>query len=156
VKRFFRQTVWSREGVSARDWRHRNLYRIVLPYIDLMFIWFGVVGWANGIQTVQDAAGDSWQTGWSAMIAVCAVLALIGISFPHLWAFELAGKVPLIGLVCAYLAIFVARGIADPKVAATAGLFTALVAFPVWRVADISVHDLRPWAAKRRVRRGVR
>lgn len=150
LTRLWRSTVWSRNGVSAADWRFRNQFRITFPYVDLVFICFGLVGWAAGIQTVQEAAGYRWQTYWSASIAVCAFAALIGVTFPRLWALELAGKIPLIGLVCAYLALFLGRGLQDPKISATAVLLTALVAFPIWRVGDIASNELRPWLARRR------
>lgn len=156
LKRIYKASVWSRSGVSATNWRFRNQFRITFPYVDLMFIWFGCVGWMNGIQSVEDAAGNNWQTTWSAAIAVCGVLALVGVAFPRLWAVELLGKIPLVGLVCGYLALQMTLGADNPRLQATAGLFTTLVAFPIWRVGDITAYDLRPWFLAWKQRRANR
>lgn len=137
MKRLINSTVWARSGVSAADWRFRGIFRFVLPTTDLLFLWFGVVGWTNGVSSVQTAAGDQWQTWWSAGIAVSALLAFVGVSFPKLWAVELCGKIALVSLVSAYVALYVARSVTDPNITALAGLMLILILVPIWRLADL-------------------
>ena len=137
MKRLWHQTVWAPEGVSAADWRFRGIFRFVLPTTDLFFLFFGIVGWNNGVGSVQNAAGEAWQTWWSLGIAISAAIALIGVVFPRLWAIEAFGKIVLIGLVSYYVLLYVSRRIADPNIAALAGLICILILLPIWRIADL-------------------
>ena len=134
LRRIARASVWARDGVRAEDWRFRGLFRFVLPATDVFFLWFGFVGWQNGIVSVQQEASPTWQTWWSAGIAVAALIALVGVAFPRLWWVELVGKIPLISLVSVYIFILFARG---PLVAATGGLVCILILLPIWRVGDL-------------------
>lgn len=136
-KRIRDATVWASAGVPAESWRFRGIFRFVLPLTDLLFLWFGVVGWVNGVGPVQHAAGAHWQMWWSLSVALAAAAAFVGVAFPKLWALELSAKIVLIGLVSGYLAIFLTRGITDPHVTAVAGLETILILLPVWRVGDL-------------------
>lgn len=131
-------TVWHRRGVPPSAWRFRGIFRYVLPLTDLFFLWFGIVGWNNGVRSVIEATSVQWQTWWSLGIAVSAAGAFVGVALPRLWRIELASKVVLIGLVSAYIALFLLRGSEDPLVAATAGLIVILILLPIWRVLDLS------------------
>ena len=146
MRRVFRATVWHRDGVRPEDRRFRGIFRYVLPLTDILFLFFGIVGWHNGIRSVEQAAGEEWQTWWSLGIALAAFIALVGVSFPRLWLVELAGKIPLIALVTVYEWVLLARGLDDPRVMATAGLIVILILLPVWRVADLGFTS---WARKR-------
>ena len=150
MRRLAAASVWAQHGVPVEDRRYRGLYRWVLPLTDVFFVWFGVAGWHNGIASVQDATSPTWQTWWSAALAVAAFLALVGVAFPRLWALELIGKVPLVGLVSVYVVILIARGFEDSYVAATGGLVCILILLPVWRIADLRT---TAWGLKRRRRR---
>lgn len=132
-------TIWSRNGVSAADWRFRGLFRFVLPLTDLFFLYFGVVGFIGGVSSVQHAAGHTWAACWSIGIAASALGAMIGVAFPKLWAVELGAKIVLIGLVSAYVALFAAKIITDFHTSASTGLVLILILLPVWRVGDLGV-----------------
>lgn len=138
-------TVWGTHGLDSVPEDYRGLYRWVLPLTDLFFIWFGIVGWGNGIGTVENVTSAGWQTGWSAGIAVAALLAFIGVGIPKLWPVELIGKVPLIGLVFVYVVVFAGRGLENPLALATSGLICILVLFPTWRAFSLS----RRWRRSR-------
>lgn len=146
LRRVFRASVWHRDGVRPEDRRFRGIFRYVLPLTDILFVVFGAVGWHNGIRSVEQVAGDEWQTWWSLALAVSAFVALVGVAFPRLWFVELAGKIPLIALVTLYMWVLVARGLDDPKVLATAGLIMILILLPIWRVVDLAFVS---WARKR-------
>jgi hypothetical protein len=146
LRALFGASVWSRDGVRAEDRRFRGIFRYVLPLTDILFLFFGVVGWHNGIRSVEQVAGNEWQTWWSLGLAAAAFVALVGVAFPRLWLVELAGKIPLIVLVTVYVWVMLGRGLDDPKVLATAGLVVILILLPVWRVADLGFTS---WAKKR-------
>jgi hypothetical protein len=129
--------------------RARGLYRYGLPIIDILFLYFGVVGFTNGVGSVQEATSNTWQAYWSLGIAFTAGMCWVGVTFPRLWALELAFKCVLIGLVAGYVALFLFRGAHDPLVTATAGLIIILIVLPIWRVGDLSGNDLYVWRAKR-------
>lgn len=137
IRRIAQASVWARNGVRAEDWRFRGIFRFVLPVTDVFFIWFGVAGWWNGVNSVQVAAGMEWQEWWSASLAFAALLALVGVSFPKLWLVEAIGKIPLIALVSVYIIITFTRGLTDPNIIATSGLIAILVLLPIWRVGDL-------------------
>lgn len=137
-RRLWNASVWGPNGVAPEDWRYRGVYRWVLPLTDTFFFWFGIVGWFNGVNSVQAAASPEWQTYWSLGIAIAAVIAFFGVVFPRLWWVELIGKLPLIGLVAVYVVIFIAQGLTKtPNMLATAGLITILVLLPIWRAGDL-------------------
>lgn len=138
LQRLWRESVWSPNGVSKEDWRFRGVFRWVLPLTDVFFIWFGVAGWWQGIDSVQEAASPSWQVYWSSFLALTAALALLGVSFPRLWYIELIAKGPLVSLVSVYIFVLLERGITMPQVQATAGLVVILILMPIWRIWDLS------------------
>lgn len=139
LHRVWSASVWSPFGVSENDWRYRNLYRVVLPLTDLFFAYFGIVGWAKGVVSVQNAAGHGYATWWAAAIAVAALVALVGVAFPRLWWLELIAKVVLVGQVLSYVVIYVARIITDFSASASAGLVLILILLPAWRVGDLGL-----------------
>lgn len=139
-KRVLQATVWARRGVSAHDWRYRGIFRFVLPATYLLFLWFGAVGWALGVGSVQAAASDLWQLYWSAGVAAAGLVAFAGVSFPRLWWAELIGSGALVALASSYIVLFVARGLFHPDVTAVAGLEVILILLPIWRVADLGKH----------------
>lgn len=138
-------TVWGPHGLDSVPEEYRGLFRWVLPLTDLFFIWFGVIGFLNGVGTVAAASSPGWQTWWSAMIAVAALVAGVGVALPRCWRIELAGKLPLVGLVWVYIAVFIQRGLQDPLVLATAGLICILILTPTWRLFGLS----RQWRQHR-------
>lgn len=137
LKRLWAATVWAPNGVPADAWRFRGIFRFVLPVTDLLFLYFGAVGWWNGVASVREAAGHTNAAWWSAGIVITAAAAFVGISFPKLWALELAAKIGLIGLVFGYVALYAARIVTDFHTSASAGLVMILILLPLWRVGDL-------------------
>lgn len=131
------RSVWGPNGVTADAWRFRGIFRVVLPLTDLFFAYFGVVGWLSGIGSVQHATGGHYAAWWAAAIAVSAVGALVGVSFPKLWGIEMAAKIVLVGLIAQYVILFIGRIITDFHTSASAGLVLILVLLPIWRIGDL-------------------
>lgn len=149
-------TIWAfgRFPQTSPDYRYRNIFRVVLPLTDVLFMWFGGVGFVNGIGSVQVAAGDGYAAVWALLIALAAFVALIGVSLRQDVP-ELIAKLFLIGLISSYLLIQVQRGFDDPLIAATAGALIILILLPVWRVLDLGVRvypSFRLWWAASRLR----
>lgn len=139
LKRIAEASVWAPDGVSAADWRFRGIFRWVLPLANLAFAYFGIVGFLNGVGSVQDAAGSAWQLWWSAGITITSVLCFIGVAFPRLWLLELIAKILMVSLVASYIGLYLSRGAHDPQVTAFAGLITVLIYLPIWRIGDLGV-----------------
>lgn len=150
LRRAWDATVWSRAGVPAADWRYRGLYRFVLPSTDLFFCYFGVVGWLNGVLSVRDAAGNTFNTWWSAGIAITAFGALVGVAVPRLWAWEMLAKIGLVGLVFTYVFLSGLRVFTDFRASATAGLVFILILLPLWRLSDLSLIAWKHGVGRRR------
>lgn len=148
LKRIAKASVWAKGALPEVERRYWGLYKWCFPIVDLLFVFFGVVGWANGVASVQEAASASWQTSWSAAIAVTALAAFVGVAFPKLWALELVAKLLLISLVSMYVALYLLRGTLDPNVTAMAGLICSLIVFPTWRLGDLAVVAIRSFKAR--------
>lgn len=147
LRRLAAASVWASDGVSAHDWRFRGIFTWVLPLTDVFFMMFGLVGWWQGVGTVREATSPTEQGWWSLALAMCATLALVGVSFPRLWLLELIAKILLIAAVVFYIVILFSRGTVNPQVTATAGLIMILVLLPIWRVGDLS--GTVPWLRRR-------
>lgn len=152
LKRIARASVWAKGGIKPEHWRFRGIFRAVLPLTNVLFLWFGVVGVTRSVGSVADAAGSTWQSFWSAGIALSAFACLIGVSFPKLWAVEAFAKTVLIGHVSVYLALYLQRGSAEPTVTATAGLMVILILLPIWRLGDLGLE----WAERKAKRKAER
>jgi hypothetical protein len=148
LKRLYAQTVWAPGGVPEDLWEVRGIFRWVLPLTDVFFLWFGAVGFTNGIGSVEGLTSERWQLWWSLCLAVSAFGALVGVAFPKLRRFELFSKLALVGTVSVYILVFIYRGAQDPQIAPTAGLVCNLVLLPIWRIFHISG---RSW--KKRIKR---
>lgn len=149
LKRIARASVWAKGALPEEERRYWGLYKWCFPLADALFFYFGVIGWRNGVASVQEAASVDWQTTWSAAVAAAALFAFMGVGFPKLWSVELVSKLALVSLVAMYVALYVARGIDDPNVTATAGLICILVIFPTWRLGDLAVDAVR-WSKSQR------
>lgn len=138
MRRIFEASVWAPNGVRAEDWRFRNIFRVVLPLSDVLFFYFGYIGWRNGLTSVATSAGDEWQTIWSAGIAIAAVIAFVGVAFPRLWLLELMGKIPLISFITVYIVVITTNGVANDRILAVSGLMVILILLATWRIGDLA------------------
>jgi hypothetical protein len=156
LKRLARASVWAPGNIRPEDWRFRGIFRFVLPVTNLIFLYFGVVGFFNGVGSVSDATSAAYAAFWSAGIAFVSVGCLVGVSFPKLGPLELVSKVLLISLVASYVAVLAVRSFHLPASQATAGLLLVLIILPLWRVLDLGVQLRNHPLVQRLKRRGVR
>ena len=136
------QTVW-RDGLRPEDHRIRHLLRVFLPLTDIGYIYFGVVGAVNGLESVARMTSPEWQRGWSIVLALSGAAALVGVAFPRLVTLEMLGKAFMIGGISTYLVITVIRGASDANVTAIAGLLFGLGYLPMWRIGDLGTRKAR-------------
>lgn len=168
ARRIAAASVWSPNafprGITPADdtaWRFRGIFQFVLPLTDAFFAYFGIVGAIHGEAAVAHATGPVWQQIWSAILALGALGALLGVSFPKLWFVELPAKIVLVGAVGVYLYISLAWVYLDFAASASTGVVCILVLLPLWRIGDLGVvagkrgHWFTPRAAKIR-RKGER
>lgn len=150
-QRVLKGTVWEPGALNDTPPEYRSIFRFWLPLVDIIFIWFGVVGVTNGIDSVKRALSPDIQLVWSGLLAIAAALALVGIAVRRYWALELAAKTVLITLVSLYLAVSAGRSVNEPGVAATAGVLFIIVFFPFWRATNLGTKVWqRFWARRRR------
>lgn len=152
LKRVARASVWHKDALPENERRYWGLYKWCFPLVDILFFYFGAVGWHNGVASVQEAASADWQTTWSAGIAICAFFAFVGVAFPRLWPVELVAKLVLISLISMYVALYLQRGADDSSVTAFAGLIVSLVVFPTWRLGDLAIDAVHWLKARRRAK----
>jgi len=119
---------------------------VVLPLTDLFFAYFGIVGWAKGVTSVQNAAGHGYAAWWSLIIAVAALTALVGVVVSRLWWLELIAKIVLVGQLLAYVCLFIVRIFTDFSASASAGVVLILILLPAWRIGDLGLE----WWSHRR------
>lgn len=143
VQRLLLATVWAPGALREEDQRIRHLLRVFLPLTDLGYIYFGVVGAVNGLASVERATSGQWQRGWSIVLAVSGLMALIGVAFPRLVSLEMVGKALMIGGISTYLSIMVIRGASEANVTAIAGLLFGLVYLPMWRIGDLGTRKAK-------------
>lgn len=139
MRQLFNATVWASDGVPSDARRFRNIFRIVLPLTDALFIRFGVVGVRDGLHLVSD--GDMHQYGlwWPVCLVLASLASLIGVVFPKLWSLELVGRICMVGLVAGYAAVGVANIFTDANQNALVGLIIILILLQAWRVGDLGL-----------------
>lgn len=157
LRRLWGASVWSKSGLRPEDHRIRHLLRVFLPLTDAGYIYFGIVGAVNGLQSVARITDPTWQRGWSVILAASGLMALIGVAFPRLVTLEMVGKAFMIGGISTYLVIMVGRGATEANVTAVAGLLFGLAYLPMWRIGDLGVRralqGAREWEWVSRLRR---
>jgi hypothetical protein len=151
LRRLRDSTIWARGSIRPEEYRFRNIFRVVLPLTDLLYLWFGIVGYASTVSSVEAVAGQEWQNAWSAIMAGAAFLCFVGVSFPRLWLLEMIAKIALIGTVLFYIMLQLTR-IFDPEVSAFSGLIVVLILTLGWRFVDLSATRVRPLMRRRLIR----
>lgn len=100
--RLWRATIWSRGALPESEWKYRNLKRVWIPVYDLIAIGAGIMAVVHGSRLLDRLYGDATDAIGLVFSAV-ALVCLVGVAFPRLWAVEVVGKVILVGMVIAYM-----------------------------------------------------
>lgn len=117
--------------------RFRNLYRVVLPLIDLGVIAFGTAALLVGSRIVGDFTIPVFLPLWAAMIALGALVGLIGLIF-------LRARLELTGITAATLGLIVYAGLSVLYIISgsvtsilTLILVIVRILFYLWRFLDL-------------------
>ena len=98
------KTIWSPGAIPTDEWKYRNLKRVWLPTYDVVAILAGVVATVQGSPLLNRLFSELLVNMFGTGMAVIAMVCLLGVIFPALWAVELVGKAVLVGMVSAYAA----------------------------------------------------
>ncbi len=132
----FRASIWHPDAIPPDEWKFRNLKRVALPFYDLVAIGGGIWAACFGSpvlralfeQHVIDAAGLA--------LSVSAFVCLLGVIFPRLWRWEIAGKVALVALLAAYAAaVTFFRTNPDPSAGFAAFILVLALPLPIFRLS---------------------
>lgn len=135
MRRLWRHTIWHTDAIPPEEWKWRKLKRVWLPLYDLIAIGAGV--WASLFgspvlhvlfhKTVIDTAGI--------VLAVVATICLLGVVFPRLWRWEIAGKVTLVSLLGSYaVAVMLFRTNPDPSAGFVVFILALSLPLPIFRL----------------------
>lgn len=102
ARRLWQATIWSRGAIPEEEWKYRNLKRVWLPIYDLIAVGAGIMAVLHGSLLLDRLYGDATDAIGLVFSAV-ALVCLLGVTFPRLWAVEVVGKVVLVGMVIAYM-----------------------------------------------------
>lgn len=122
-----------------QEWKYRNLKRILLPTVDVLFIAGGILGARNGIPAIDDIY-PPWVADLGGYVfSLCGLVALLGVAFPRLWLLEVWAKSAILSMTAGYLvALLFATFGGRPQssyVMSMAGVALAVVA---WRLSILS------------------
>lgn len=117
------KTIWAPDSLPGVQSRFRGIYTIVLPIMDGLLILFGLYGLIYGSKVVTSFTLPWFNPIWAACIAVCALLAGIGLVW-HKDRLEITAKAGLLVLFCVYGFLLVLQVV---QVAANAGLTIVLL-----------------------------
>ncbi len=141
--RIFAASIWAHGAIPLTEYKYRNLKRVVLPVVDVLFALGGVLGATHGIPTLDQVFQHSVAEVGGFAFAVVAFLCLLGVSFPRFWLLEVWGKSALFGMMIAYVGSLVYSSfITHTSAAYVLSLAGACIALVLWRLS-ILVQEAR-------------
>lgn len=129
-------TIWGPDAIPPSEWKYRNQKRVMFPIVDFLFFMAGVFGVINFVPGINRFFPDTVADFLGLMLALVALLSLLGVIFPKLWPVEMVSLSILFGLLtgyCVSLLLVIIIGESDRWV----GLFITLVALCIvaWRIS---------------------
>jgi hypothetical protein len=107
LRKVWRASIWHPDAIHPAEFKYRNLKRIWLPLYDLIAVWAGINAVLYGSTLLNRLFPDPWVDVLGGLFTVVAVICLIAVAFPCLWAVEIVGKVLLVSLIAGYIATIV-------------------------------------------------
>lgn len=103
LRRIWRSSIWHPSAIPPEEFKYRNLKRIWLPLYDLTAVAAGVGAILYGSNMLNRLFSTGWVDALGSVFTMVAILCLISISFPRLWALEIIGKTLLVGMIAGYI-----------------------------------------------------
>lgn len=131
----FQRSIWHPDAIDPDEHKFRSLKRIWLPFYDLLLIGAGVWAAFFGSPILHSLFQADVIAGLGTLLAACAAVCLIGVTFPTMWRWELAGKIVLVGLLLAYAAsVVMFRTNPNPSSGFVAFIVVAALPLPIFRL----------------------
>lgn len=137
--RLLKDTIWAHGAIPEEEQKYRNLKRVFLPIADLFLVGSGIGAVVHGAPsiTLLFATPVLEMYAWSFLIA--SILCLVSIAIPRMWAWELAGKTILVGLLATYvLILWFLAGSTGGSRWFLSGVAAAFVSLLIWRITIIA------------------
>jgi hypothetical protein len=139
LTRLWQASIWAKGAIPSDEHKYRNLKRVLLPGIDVCFVFAGWAAAVYGVPAISEFLPQWAISVFAVGLIIAAATCLLGVSIPKLWAVELIGKAVIVGLLSTYIiALLLLTQAGDP----TRG-FVLVIAFlasltPLWRITLIT------------------
>lgn len=151
------RTIWARGVFGVPPDRYANLYRVILPALDLAMLWAGIGAINYGAPAFADFSKGGLVIGlaWGVWTTAASIACLVGLSFTKLLRLEAIGKSMLVASLVVYLLVLLVLttgGSVGRFVAAGVSVGALLIA--VWRLSDIRIEVMQRRRKQERDRLG--
>jgi hypothetical protein len=151
VRRVARASIWAPGAIPKDELKYAHpLKRIFLPLLDVLIVIAGFYGVHSGIPSFDKLMPALASDILSLLFVAAGLVALFGISFPRLWAFEASAKYALVGMLGTYfVALTTVGGSSQTRdfIACLVLVTMPFMLFRLWILGD-------EWQARRERRRG--
>lgn len=107
LRRLWRASIWHPAAIDPAEFKYRNLKRIWLPVYDLIAVYAGINVVLHGSRLLNEMFTEGWVDAFGITFIMVALMCLVAVSFPRLWAVEIIGKVLLVSMIAAYITTIV-------------------------------------------------
>lgn len=128
-------SIWHPDAISLDEYKYRDLKRIWLPLYDLVAIGAGI--WVTMFKPdiLSRLLPPVTMGVLGNLTVVLATVCLLGVAFPKLWKWEIAGKIGLIALIGgAALSVAIYRIGDDPANVIITFLLALALILPMFRL----------------------
>lgn len=151
------RTIWARGVFGVPPDRYANLYRVILPALDLAMLWAGIGAINYGAPAFADFSKGGLVIGlaWGVWTTLAALACLVGLAFTKLLKLEAIGKSMLVASLVVYLLVLIVLtggGSVGRFVAAEVSVGALLLA--MWRLGDIRIEVMQRRRKRERDRAG--
>lgn len=101
------RSIWAAGAIPPEEWKYRNLKRVALPVYDGFAVLAGLAAITYGSRLLNRIFTPELLDIVGLGFSVVALVCLLGVAFPCLWAVEMIGKAVLVGMVIGYQAAVV-------------------------------------------------
>ncbi len=143
IRKLLGITIWAPGVFGLPPDRYANIYRVVLPALDVAFVWAGIGAIVYGAPAFSDFAASGTQNlsfVWGVWTVTAAAACLLGITFPRLLVVEIVGKAAILAAAIVYMIVLLwltGNGSTTRWVAVGMSVGSALIAG--WRLGDLRI-----------------
>jgi len=139
-------SIWAHDAIPAEEWKYRNLKRVVFPIVDIIFFLSGFSAARFGIPAISEFFPDEFVDIFAYVLSLASFICLLGVSFPSLWGFEIAGKSVVLGLIIGYVvALFLLTAVGEDSRGFIFFISAVSLVFIIWRLSLLGSE----WQARR-------